>query len=328
MSMPASRATPHAQNGNTAPEVGYRTTLGTMLVGRIEHALEAEPLSTLPGKVNLIFTSPPFPLIRKKRYGNKTGDEYLRWLSDLAPRLTKLLAKDGSLVLELGHAWEKGKPVMSTLPIEALLAFKASANLHLCQQFVCHNPARLPGPAQWTNVERIRVKDAFTHVWWLSSSERPKADNRRILTPYSPEMKHLLKSKRYNAGRRPSGHVVGETSFLTDNGGAIAPNVIDFSEGSEHVPNSLLTFSNTAWSADYVNYCKKNNLKPHPARMQPGLVSFFINFLTDPKDLIFDPFAGSNTTGAVAEQLERRWLSLDANEEYVRGSRGRFPKLR
>ena len=149
----------------------------------------------------MIFTSPPFPLNRKKKYGNKTGEEYLTWLHDLAPRLTELLTPDGSIVMELGNAWEPGSPVMSTLALEAFLAFKEAGKLNLCQQFVCHNPARLPSPAQWVNVERIRVKDSFTHIWWMSPTERPKADNRRVLTEYSDEMKDLLTRRSYNGGR-------------------------------------------------------------------------------------------------------------------------------
>ncbi len=68
-------------------------------------------------------------------------------------------------------------------------------------------------------------------------------------------------------------------------------------------------------------------MKPHPARMPSGLAEFFINFLTDPGDLVLDPFAGSNTTGSVAERLGRRWLSIESVLDYARGSRGRFPEL-
>ena len=51
---------------------------------------------------------------------------------------------------------------------------------------------------------------------------------------------------------------------------------------------------------------------------------FFINFLTEPRDLVLDPFAGSNTTGAAAERLRRRWVSIEPNDGYVEGSKGRF----
>ena len=200
-----------------------------MLIGRVEQVLDDNELSAVRGKINLIFTSPPFPLVRKKRYGNETGSTYLRWLESLAPRLCNLLTPDGSIVVEIGNSWEPGAPVMSTLGLEALLAFKRAGNLHLSQHVICHNPARLPSPAQWVNVNRERLKDSFTHVWWMSRSEHPKADNRRVLTPYSKHMKSLLKSQKYNAGQRPSGHVISRKGFLTDHGGAIAPNVISLS---------------------------------------------------------------------------------------------------
>src|SRR5205809_4054397 len=111
----------------------------------------------------------------------------------------------------MGNAWEPGKPVMSTLAIKTLLDFLDSGNLNLCQQFVAYNRARLPSPAQWVNVERIRVKDAFTHLWWMAPTSRPRASNKRVLTPYSASMRRLLRTQKYNAGSRPSEHQIGET---------------------------------------------------------------------------------------------------------------------
>mgnify|MGYP000861928910 CR=1 FL=1 len=46
----------------------------------------------------------------------------------------------------------------------------------------------------------------------------------------------------------------------------------------------------------------------------------------DENDLIVDPFAGSCTTGSVAEQLNRRWICIDIEEEYLKGGKGRFLK--
>ncbi|MER8970352.1 site-specific DNA-methyltransferase [Mesorhizobium sp. M0808] len=301
----------------------YRTAHGHMFHGRIEDALKSDHLTSLKGRVNLIVTSPPFPLVRKKRYGNETGEAYLNWLKSLAKPLSDLLTDDGSIVIEIGNAWEAGVPVMSTLPLEALLEFKRAANLILCQHIICHNPARLPSPAAWVNIKRVRLKDSFTHVWWMSRSENPKADNRSVLNPYSADMKRLLKSQKYNAGTRPSGHVISETGFLTDHGGSIAANVADF-EDQATTPGSLLKFSGTKWDANYRDYCRRFSIPAHPARMQAMLSAFVVKFLSDPDDLILDPFAGSNTTGAVAEGLGRRWIGVEASREYVQGSKGRF----
>jgi site-specific DNA-methyltransferase (cytosine-N4-specific) len=208
---------------------------------------------------------------------------------------------------------------MSTATIEALLAFKQAAGLHLCQEIIWHNPARLPSPAQWVTVERSRLKDSFTRIWWLSTTETPKADNRRVLHPYSASMKRLLEKKKYNAGKRPSEHVISEESFLTDNGGAIAPSMLN-----NELLDSVLYMSNTAVDHSYRDYCRDHVLKQHPARMPENLARFFISFLTEGNDLVFDPFAGSNTTGSVAERLGRRWFSIEMSEEYVKGSIARF----
>ena len=291
----------------------YRTSRGAIYEAKLEEFIRSRSGTVRAGKVQLVFTSPPFPLNRKKRYGNEIGDKYVEWLASFAEPLTDLLTEDGSIVLEMGNAWEPGKPVMSTLALKSLLGFLESAELNLCQQFVCHNPARLPTPAQWVNIERIRVKDAFTHVWWMSPSERPKANNREVLTGYSDAMTKLLTTQHYNDGRRPSQHKIGATSVLTDNGGAIPPNV--------------LTFSNTLSTDPYRQYCRDNGLPLHPARMPAGLAEFFIKFLTDSDDLVLDPFAGSNTTGAAAEELGRRWVAIEPNGEYIEGSRGRFESL-
>lgn len=298
--------------GGGLTPVAYETELGAMHQGSVEDFLAAPSGKELRGKVNLIFTSPPFPLNRKKKYGNRTGEEYLGWLRSLAQPLGDLLSKKGSIVVELGNAWEPGEPVMSTLALEALLELRKAGDFKVCQQFVVHNPARLPSPAQWVNIERIRVKDAYTHVWWMSRTAKPKADNRRVLTPYSPSMKKLLKRQTYNAGRRPSEHQISKTSFLTDHGGAIPPNV--------------LTMSNTISSDGYRTYCKEKKLKLHPARMPPELAEFFIKLLTDKNDLVLDPFAGSNTTGFTAESLGRRWISVEPDPDYIKGSLGRFEK--
>lgn len=291
-----------------------------MYQSTVEAFLGSRHAEAVAGDVELIFTSPPFPLNKKKRYSNKVGQEYLDWLVSLAEPLGELLSETGSFVVELGNAWEPGQPVMSTLALKALLALQEAGGFYLCQQFVVYNPARLPSPAQWVNVERIRVKDAYTNVWWMSRTPRPKADNRRILQPYSPAMKKLLRRQSYNAGPRPSEHNIGETSFLTDHGGAIPPNVLMLDEPVEN----LLTLSNTTSTDAYRLYCKERDLRLHPARMPPELAEFFIRFLTDERDLVLDVFGGSNTTGAAAEALGRQWLSLEPDSEYIAGSRGRF----
>ena len=206
--------------------LAYKTKLGQMFSGKSEFALNDTKLKNSLGKVQLIFTSPPFPLHREKKYGNFTGATYSEWLAGFAKTWKEYLTSDGSIVLEVGNGWEPGTPTMSTTSLKALLAFQESAGLHLCQEFICFNPARLPSPAEWVTVRRIRVKDSFTRVWWMSPVPFPKADNRKVLTDYSPSMKKLLSQGTYSGGKRPSEHHVGDKSFLVNNGGAIPANVL------------------------------------------------------------------------------------------------------
>lgn len=303
----------------------FKTKLGRLYVGKCENVLPAlSDLKEKAGKARLLFTSPPFPLKRKKRYGNLNGEAYVQWLEDLAVTFADVVADDGSIVIEIGNAWEELRPVQSLLPMKALLRFveKKEAKLRLCQEFVCYNPARLPSPAQWVTIDRIRVKDSFTRVWWMSKQDRPEADNRRVLKKYSKAMEGLLARKTYNSGKRPSEHVLSESGFLKNNKGAIPPNVVQFDE--DDAPKNFLEFSNTGSVENYQQFCRDNKITSHPARMPPKLAEFFIRFLTKPGDLVIDPFGGSNTVGHEAEKLGRRWLSVEANHLYAAASIARF----
>jgi hypothetical protein len=315
----------------------FSTKFGRYLHGGVgERPTTRFLLDNYEGKVQLILTSPPFPLNAKKEYGNRSLEEYKKWLSELAPLFSRLLTDDGSIVMEMGNAWEPGRPVQSLLHLESLMGFvkHPKAHLHLCQELICYNPARLPSPAQWVTVERARLIDSYTHLWWMAKSDFPKANNRRVLRPYSESMKHLLSSKRYNSGKRPSEHVIGAKSFLKDNHGSIMHNVVALEKldpkDDLRLPKSVLRFSNTNSKDFFLTECRRREIVPHPARMPLGLASFFIDFLTDRGDLVLDPFAGTNTTGYCAERLGRKWVGVEIHEKYGPQALIRFrdPKLK
>jgi site-specific DNA-methyltransferase (cytosine-N4-specific) len=176
----------------------------------------------------------------------------------------------------------------------------------------------MPTPAEWVNVRRIRVRDSVEYVWWLAKSPWPKADNRRVLRPYSPDMIRLNRTG-VRGTVRPSGHHIKATFDKIDAGGSIAANIIE-----EDVAFDLLKFGNNAANDAYIEGCRKAGIKPHPARFPAALPEFFVRLLTDPGDIVLDPFAGSNTTGFVAENLGRHWIACDNVEDYLRGARFRF----
>jgi len=297
----------------------FETKYGKFHIGKCEERLRR---LRLKGKVQMILTSPPYPLNNKKKYGNLNGDEYLNWFSELAPLFSSLLTPDGSIVIEMGNAWEKNRPVQSLLHLKSLMNFvdHPSANLRLCQEFMCYNPARLPSPAQWVTINRIRTTDSFTRVWWMSVSDYPKADNGKVLRPYSESMRKLMKRGAYNSGKRPSEHVISEKGFLKNNKGSIPHNVMELEpmdpRREVRLPHSMFSIANTKSSDYFTRTCKERDIVPHPARMPLEMASFFINFLTDEGDIVLDPFAGSNTTGFCAERSRRKWVSIEANPDY------------
>jgi DNA modification methylase len=288
-----------------APEVFHETKLGTVYHGDSLGLLN-RVLS--PASVDLIVTSPPFGLVRKKSYGNEDADEYVRWFKPFAEGFRRVLKDSGSLVIDIGGAWKKGQPTRSLYHFELLISLVREHGFHLCQEHYWWNPAKLPTPAEWVNVRRVRVKDAVNCVWWLSPTPWPKASNRRVLAPYSSSMRDLL-ANGYTPMLRPSGHNISD-KFQRDNGGAVPPN--------------LLAIANTDSNGRYQAYCKAKGLDPHPARFPPSLPEYFIRMLTDRGDFVVDPFGGSCVTGEVCEALGRKWACAELDHSFLEGALCRF----
>lgn len=273
-------------------------------------------LAELPDEsINLVMTSPPFALQREKEYldrsGNKTQEDYVEWLARFGEVVFRKLRPDGSLVIDIGGAYVKGAPERALYPFRVLLKFCDELGFKLAQDFYWHNPAKLPSPIEWVNKRKLRAKDSVNTVWWLSKNAWPKADVREVLAPYSERMKKLIQDPAafYRPAKRPSGHAIADT-FGRDNGGAIPPN--------------LLQIPNSESNGQYLRACKVVGAQQHPARFPAKLPEFFIRLLTEPDDLVVDIFAGSNTTGAVAEVERRRWLAFDLSLEYLAASAFRF----
>lgn len=294
---------------------GYNTHYGRFICDSSLNVLD----TLEDDSINLIVTSPPFSNQRKKKYENFNEvpqDEYVDWLLQFAEKAYDKLAPNGSLVIDIRSAYEKGKAVESIYPYEFLLRMVKDLNYNLCQTVYWNNTSALPLPIQYVNIEKIRLKNSLNMNMWFTKAPdgRCKADNKKVLVPYSSRMKKLIdKPESFIKGEqvtRPSGNVLTKKSWQKDNGGAIASN--------------LLSYPNSSSNDSYQRFCKELKIKAHPARYPYKLIEFWVNFLTDENDLVVDIFGGSNTTGKVAEDLKRHWLSIDISQEYVASSVFRF----
>lgn len=289
---------------------GYTTEKGKCLCGDSLFLIEQ-----LDDKsINLVVTSPPFALQRKKEYGNEQQDSYVDWLCRFGEVIFRKLRDDGSLVIDLGGAYEKGHPAHSLYQFKTLIKLCEEVGFNLAQPFYWHNPSALPTPIEWVNKRKLRAKTSVNTIWWLCKTAFCKADITQVLTPYSQRMERLIANPeefvKAEGTVRPSGHVLGQSSWSKNNGGAIPPN--------------LLQIPNTESNSQYLRVCKILGVKSHPARFPCGLPEFFIKFLTSEGDMVVDIFSGSNTTGHVAEKLNRKWLSFELSKEYVASSVFRF----
>lgn len=290
-----------------ASDIVYTTELGVQVCKDSRVALALLPDSS----VDLVVTSPPFALLREKEYGNESQHSYVEWLHQFGMQVQRVLKSTGSFVLDLGGAYERGKPVRSLYQWRVLLDLCDNIGFRLAEEFYWHNPAKLPSPIEWVNKRKIRVKDSVNTVWWFSKGDWPKADVRKVLSPYSDRMKKLIQNpeKFYTPKGRPSGHDIG-SGFGTDNGGAI--------------PSNLLQIANTEATSAYLRSCKTLGREAHPARFPAALPEFFVKYLTDPNDLVVDIFSGSNTSGRVCESLGRRWIAIEERRDYAALSLVRF----
>jgi site-specific DNA-methyltransferase (cytosine-N4-specific) len=283
----------------------FETEMGVALWASCEDAMR----HVERGSVNLIMTSPPYPLLRQKAYGNLAGREYIDWMLRVAAQMRETLADDGSLVLNLADVWNSGEATLSLYQERLLIRLEDELGLKLCQRFAWENPSKLPAPAQWVTIERKRVKPSLEQVYWLSAGE-PPADNRRVLKAYSESMRRRLAAGGDAAITRPSGHALSAGAFGTDHGGAI--------------PGNLIIAPNTESNGPYMRACREQGLPIHPARFPGELPRFFIKLLTQPGDVVADFFAGSCKTGEEAEALGCHWIGVERVLEYLQGAAHRF----
>lgn len=284
--------------------IAYTTTHGQMLLGDSLTIMG----DLLDDSIDLVLTSPPYALHFKKEYGNASQADYVDWFLPFAKEIKRVLSPSGSFVLNVGGAWQQGQPTRSLYLFRLLIAICDEVGFDLAQEFFWYNPAKMPAPAEWVNVRRIRVKDSVEYLFWFVKSPLAKADNRKVLQPYSKDMQRLIK-RGLKETVRPSGHAI-KGSFAQDKGGSI--------------PGNLIECGNNESNSQYIKESKRLGQKVHPARFPAEIPKFFTEFLTEPGDIVLDPFAGSNTTGAVAESLGRRWLAIEQDQSYAENSRLRF----
>ena len=288
----------------------YSLDDGLALLGRAEDAAGAIE----PGSLSLILTSPPYPVVNRA-YGRFGVAEWLDWMGGLVGMWKDLLRDDGTLAVNLMDVHVPGSPMLSPYVERFVLDAIDRHGMHLAGRMPWHSPTKLAN-LEWAVKRRVALKNTVEHVVLLSRTPAPAWDTRRL--PPEPYAERTASQRASDARRaaerrqvvRPGGYQMDESAFRTD--------------GEGRIPGNLIVSGGVGGAGAYAARCKQAGLRPHPARFPEELPRRVILLATEPGQVVYDPMAGSNTTGKVALDLGRRFVSSEPVVDYALSSSFRF----
>ncbi|MGR0185516.1 DNA methyltransferase [Azospirillum aestuarii] len=287
----------------------YSTDLGVALWAHAEDAASVIE----PESVDLILTSPPYPVVTRD-YGRMDVPQWLDWMRRLTALWRDLLTDTGTLALNLGDVHVPGSPALSPYVERYVLSAIDECGLHLAGRMPWFSPTRI-GNIQWTSKAKVRPKRQVEHVVLLSKAANPSWDITRLPpVPFSPDTHRWWERKqRGRMQKRPSDYDIREEAFEPKGAGAL--------------PGNLIVAAGAPGMDAYSRRCRAAGLPRHSARFPAEVPRSIILTCTAPGETVYDPMAGSNVTGSVAQELGRHWISSEVMLRSVQGSAFRFDNL-
>ena len=87
-----------------------------------------------------------------------------------------------------------------------------------------------------------------------------------------------------------------------------------------------LTHPSNVWTDISIPFWSMPENTPHPTQKPEKLIAKLILASSNEQDLVFDPFLGSGTTAVTAKKLNRKYLGIEREKEYVAYSEYRLEK--
>lgn len=261
----------------------FRSELGALVVADCLEVLRAIPDETF----DLVVTSPPYD--GQPKYGN--GEKYEReWYADffrlVTAEILRTLKPRGSFVLNYRskrHGNERG-----TLQYELIFWLRDQGFL-FAEDFVWGKPS--PPPGRFNRY----LKDAVEYCFQFAKTPDWQLFPENVLTPARWDARD-----RERRAKLPHNYVrVNEPSGQGRKRVQAGPDMVR--------PSTLLTFEPEFGP----------NPTLHPARFPLPLPTFFVKLMTQPGQVVFDPFAGTGTSGVAAENLQRHWLATEIDPKYA-----------
>ena len=235
--------------------------------------------------VNLIVTSPPYADRRRKNYGGVHPDKYVEWFLPRSEKFLKILADDGSFVLNIKEMAYKGEKHPYVLHL--ILALREQG-WKLVDEYIWHKKNCYPG--KWSN----RFRDAWERCLHFTKQPQFKMRQRSVMVSMGDwKDKRLANLSETDKTRDQS---------KTKNG---------FGKKIENWVGRDM-----AYPTNVLHMATECGYKKHPATFPVSLPTFFIHLFTDEGDVVLDPFAGSGTTLVAAKQLNRKSIGIELMADY------------
>lgn len=285
--------------------LAFSTDLGLAVFGSC-----MDLVNSLDQQVMLCLTSPPYPLSKGRRYGNPDQKEIVNFIMSALEPVIEKLDERGSLVVNVSNdIFLPGSPARSTY-VERLIIALEDAGLSLMDRLVWRNESKAPGPVHWASKTRQQLNVSYEPIMWFCKNPLlVKSDNRRVLEPHSDRHLKLIAAggEARTSCNSDGSYRLREGSFGASTAGKIPKNVI--SRGHR-----------CGYGLQYQKAAQALGLPVHGAGQPFSIAEFLIKFLTDEKDIVFDPFGGRLMTSMAAEILNRQWISTEINLQYIRGA--------
>ncbi len=307
--------------------------------------------------VQCCVTSPPYWGLRDYGYHGQIGledsvSDYVQKIVQVFRQVARVLKRDGTLWLNIGDTYvssggagnqglngerirrtkpqrnlmgnsarKAGLPPKSLVGIPWKVAFALQADGWLLRQdIIWHKPNPLPESVQ------DRCTRAHEYMFLLTRSRR-YLWNRAAMTEPVSGTAHPRVSKKVMAEIRMARSLGANT---------VASNPRDPSEGAKYqelVPGVASSTSLRKALSLPVSVRNRRSVwtvqsRPfkgaHAAVFPPQLIEPCILAGSNPGDLVLDPFGGAGTTGLVAARHGRRYLMIEASEQYCELMRQRL----
>jgi len=252
-----------------------------------------EALASYPDNFfQLIVTSPPYADSRSKTYGGIVPDQYVAWFLPRAQEFLRVLRPDGTFILNIKEKVVRGE--RHPYVLELILALRQQGWLWT-EEFVWHKKNCFPG--KWPN----RFRDAWERCLQFNRQKHFAMYQETVMVPMGDWAKIRLKNLSATDQIRDESKV--QSGF--------GKNVSNWVGRDLAYPTNVLHFATE---------CENQN---HSAAFPKALPTWFIKLFTKKHDWVLDPFGGSGTTAACAQELSRNSVAIEILPEYCAIARNR-----